>query len=100
MTHNHLVPGSSPGGTTLKASLFERLFVYIRAVFKNIMKKIKNVISFVENLLGKLRKLFVNTLTVLFLMLITFGFLFSLGGALFESDKVETEDQILYLEPK
>ena len=100
MTHNHLVPGSSPGGTTLKASLFERLFVYIRAVFKNIMKKIKNVISFVENLLGKLRKLFVNTLTVLFLMLITFGFLFSLGGSLFESDKVETEDQILYLEPK
>ena len=64
------------------------------------MKKIKNVISFVENLLGKLRKLFVNTLTVLFLMLITFGFLFSLGEALFESDKVETEDQILYLEPK
>ena len=100
MTHNHLVPGSSPGGTTLKASLFERLFVYIRAVFKNIMKKIKNVISFVENLLGELRKLFVNTLTVLFLMLITFGFLFSLGESLFESDKVETEDQILYLEPK
>ena len=100
MTHNHLVPGSSPGGTTLKASLFERLFVYIRAVFKNIMKKIKNVISFVENLLGKLRRLFVNTLTVLFLMLITFGFLYSLGGSLFESDKVETEDQILYLEPK
>ncbi|MDA9596091.1 signal peptide peptidase SppA [Flavobacteriaceae bacterium] len=64
------------------------------------MKKIKNVISFVENLLGKLRKLFVNTLTVLFLMLITFGFLFSLGGSLFESDKVETKDQILYLEPK
>ena len=64
------------------------------------MKKIKNVISFVESLLGKLRKLFVNTLTVLFLMLITFGFLFSLGESLFESDKVETEDQILYLEPK
>ena len=100
MTHNHLVPGSSPGGTTLKASQKERLFFYIRAVFKNIMKKIKNVISFVENLLGKLRKLFVNTLTVLFLMLITFGFLYSLGGSLFESDKVETEDQILYLEPK
>ncbi|MDC3219079.1 signal peptide peptidase SppA [Flavobacteriaceae bacterium] len=56
--------------------------------------------SFVDSLLGKLRKLFVNTLTVLFLMLITFGFLYSLGGALFESDKVETEDKILYLEPK
>jgi protease-4 len=64
------------------------------------MGKIKNVISFVDSLLGKLRKLFVNTLTLLFLMLITFGFLYSLGGALFESDKVETEDKILYLEPK
>ncbi|MDA9818622.1 signal peptide peptidase SppA [Flavobacteriaceae bacterium] len=64
------------------------------------MGKIKNVISFVDSLLGKLRKLFVNTLTVLFLMLITFGFLYSLGGTLFESDKVETEDKILYLEPK
>ena len=64
------------------------------------MGKIKNVISFVDSLLGKIRKLFVNTLTVLFLMLITFGFLYSLGGALFESDKVETEDKILYLEPK
>jgi len=64
------------------------------------MKKIKNVFSFVENLLGKLRKLFVNTLTVLFLMLITFGFLSSLGESFFDSDKVETEDQILYLEPK
>ena len=99
MTHNHLVPGSSPGGTTPKAPLLEGLFVYISALFKNIMKKIKNVISFVENLLGKLRKLFVNTLTALFLMLIIFGFLSSLGGSLFESDKVETEDQILYLEP-
>ena len=64
------------------------------------MGKIKNVISFVDSLLGKLRKLFVNTLTVLFLMLITFGFLYSLGESLFESDKVETEDKILYLEPK
>jgi protease-4 len=33
-------------------------------------------------------------------MLITFGFLYSLGESLFESDKVETEDKILYLEPK
>ncbi|MDC1034758.1 signal peptide peptidase SppA [Flavobacteriaceae bacterium] len=64
------------------------------------MGKIKNVISFVDSLLGKLRKLFVNTLTVLFLMLITFGFLYSLGESLFDSDKVETEDKILYLEPK
>ena len=27
MTHNHLVPGSSPGGTTLKAPLLEGFFV-------------------------------------------------------------------------
>jgi protease-4 len=87
-------------GPPLKPFFTEGFYFYIRAIFKNIMKKIKNVISFVENLLGKLRKLFVNTLTVLFLMLITFGFLYSLGGSLFESDKVETEDQILYLEPK
>ena len=63
------------------------------------MEKIKSTISFVENLLGKLRVLFVNTLTVLFLMLITFGFLYSLVDSLFEFDKVKTEDQILYLVP-
>tara|TARA_B100001063_G_scaffold142654_1_gene133286 strand:+ start:2183 stop:4027 length:1845 start_codon:yes stop_codon:yes gene_type:complete len=63
------------------------------------MEKIKSIISFVENLLGKLRVLFVNTLTVLFLMLITFGFLYSLVDSLFEFDKVKTEDQILYLVP-
>ena len=63
------------------------------------MEKIKSIISFAENLLGKLRVLFVNTLTVLFLMLITFGFLYSLVDSLFEFDKVKTEDQILYLVP-
>jgi protease-4 len=64
------------------------------------MGKIKNLFSFVDDLLEKFRKIIMNTLTVLFLMLITFGFLSSLGGSLFDSDKVETEDQILYLEPK
>ena len=63
------------------------------------MEKIKSIISFAENLLGKLRVLFVNTLTVLFLILITFGFLYSLVDSLFEFDKVKTEDQILYLVP-
>ena len=28
MTHNHLVPGSSPGGTTLKTPLLEGFFVF------------------------------------------------------------------------
>ena len=62
------------------------------------MEKIKSVISFIDNLLGKFRRVFLNILTVLFLMLLTFGFVYSLGS-LFESDKVETADQILYLEP-
>lgn len=50
--------------------------------------------SFVDNLLGKFRKFFVNTITALFLILIVVGFL----GSLFESDEVETEDMVLYLE--
>ncbi|MDC0463193.1 signal peptide peptidase SppA [Flavobacteriaceae bacterium] len=62
------------------------------------MKKIKNMISFVDNVLVKFRRVFINILTVLFLMLITLSF-FYVMGSLFESDKVETEDQVLYLEP-
>jgi len=62
------------------------------------MEKIKSVISFIDNLLGKFRRVFLNILTVLFLMLLSFGFIYSLSS-LFESDKVETADQILYLEP-
>ncbi len=62
------------------------------------MEKIKSVISSIDNLLGKFRRVFLNLLTVLFIMLLSFGFVYSLGS-LFESDKVETVDQILYLEP-
>jgi len=62
------------------------------------MKKIKNMISFVDNVLVKFRRVFINILTVLFLTLITLSFFFILGS-LFESDKVETKDQVLYLEP-
>ena len=62
------------------------------------MEKIKNLFSFVDNLLEKFRKIFVNTLTFLFLVLITFGFFLSLGS-LFDSNKVETKGQVLYLEP-
>ena len=63
-----------------------------------IMKKIKNIISFVDDVLVKFRRVFINILTFLFLTLITLGFFYILGS-LFESDKVETEDQVLYLEP-
>src|SRR5210317_1523027 len=62
------------------------------------MEKIKNLFSFVDNLLEKFRKIFLNTLTFLFLVLITFGFFLSLVS-LFESNKVETKGQVLYLEP-
>ena len=62
------------------------------------MEKIKNLFSFVDNLLEKFRKIFINTFTFLFLVLITFGFFLSLGS-LFESNKVETKGQVLYLEP-
>ena len=62
------------------------------------MGNIKNLFSFVDDLLEKFRKIIINTLTFLFLILITFGFFFSLGS-LFESDKAETKGQVLYLEP-
>ena len=62
------------------------------------MKKIKNMISFVDDVLVKFRRVFINILTFLFLTLITLGFFYILGS-LFESDEVETADQILYLEP-
>lgn len=62
------------------------------------MKKIKNMISFVNDVLVKFRRVFINILTFLFLTLITLGFFYILGS-LFESDEVETADQILYLEP-
>lgn len=62
------------------------------------MGKIKSIISFVDKLLKGFRKIFVNVLTVFLLMLITFGFGYVLIS-LFESDKIETEGQILYLEP-
>ena len=62
------------------------------------MEKAKSIMAFVDNLLGKFRRLFVNILTVLLLMLITLGIFGSLDS-LFQSDEIETKDQILYLEP-
>ena len=62
------------------------------------MKKAKSIISHVDNFLREFRKVFVNTVTVLFLLLITFGSFFGLVGSLFSDNEVETENQILYLE--
>jgi protease-4 len=62
------------------------------------MEKAKSIITFVDNLLGKFRRVFLNIFTVLLLMLITLGIFGSLDS-LFQSDEIETENQILYLEP-
>ena len=63
------------------------------------IKKIKNIMSFMDNLLSRFRKIFVNSITAFFLLLITIG-VFSSIASLFESDEIETKDKILYLEPK
>ena len=55
--------------------------------------------SFMDNLLSRFRKIFVNSITAFFLLLITIG-VFSSIVSLFESDEIETKDKILYLEPK
>jgi len=65
----------------------------------NLKIKFKNMITFLDNILVKFRKGVVNSVTFLFLMLIMVG-IFSSLLSLFESDKVETENKILYLEPK
>ena len=62
------------------------------------MEKAKSIIAFIDNLLGKFRRVFVNILTVLLLLLITLGIFGSLDS-LFQSDEIETKDKILYLEP-
>jgi len=63
------------------------------------IKKIKNIMSFVDNLLRRFRKIIVNSITAFFLLMITIG-VFSSIVSLFDSDEIETKDKILYLEPK
>ena len=62
------------------------------------MEQAKSIITFVDNLLGKFRRVFLNIFTVILLMLITFG-IFGSFASLFQSDEIETKNQILYLEP-
>ena len=63
------------------------------------IKKIKNTLSFIDNLLSRFRRLFVNAFTAFFLLIIVIG-VFSSIASFFESDEIETKDKILYLEPK
>ena len=63
------------------------------------IKKIKNIMSFIDQLLSGFRRLFVNSITAFFLLIIVIGVLSSIISV-FESDKIETKDKILYLQPK
>ena len=63
------------------------------------IKKIKNMMSFIDQLLSRFRRLFVNSITAFFLLIIVIGVLSSIISV-FESDKIETKDKILYLQPK
>ena len=63
------------------------------------IKKFKNTLSFIDKLLSRFRRLFVNGFTAFFLLIIVIG-VFSSIASLFESDEIETKDKILYLEPK
>ena len=55
--------------------------------------------SFVDKLLSRFRRFFVNSITAFFLLIIVIGVLSSII-AVFDSDEIETKGKILYLEPK
>ena len=63
------------------------------------IKKIKNMMSFIDKLLSRFRRLFVNSITAFFLLIIVIGVLSSIISV-FDSDEIETKGKILYLEPK
>ena len=63
------------------------------------IKKIKKIMSFTDKLLGRFRRLFLNSITAFFLLIILIGTVYSMFSA-FGSDEIDTEDKILYLEPK
>ncbi len=63
------------------------------------IKKIKNIMSFVDKLLSRFRRFFVNSITAFFLLIILIGVLSSIISV-FDSDEIETKGKILYLEPK
>ena len=64
---------------------------------KSIVSKIKSAEAFshIDNYLTKFRRAVLNIITAFFLLVI----FFSIIGSLFESDKIDTENKILYLEP-
>ena len=65
---------------------------------KSIISKIKSAESFsdIDNFLSKFRRVVLNIITAFFLLVI----FLSIVGSLFDSEKIDTENKILYLEPK
>ena len=63
------------------------------------MEKAKSIITFVDKLLSRFRRFFVNSITAFFLLIIVIGVLSSIISV-FDSDEIETKGKILYLEPK
>ena len=57
------------------------------------------MMSFIDKLLSRFRRLFVNSITAFFLLIIVIGVLSSIISV-FDSDEIETKGKILYLEPK
>ena len=64
---------------------------------KSIISKIKSAESFsdIDNFLSKFRRVVLNIITAFFLLVI----FLSIVGSLFDSEKIDTENKILYLEP-
>ncbi len=64
---------------------------------KSIISKIKSAESFsdIDNFLSKFRRVVLNIVTAFFLLVIFLGIV----GSLFDSEKIDTENKILYLEP-
>ena len=64
---------------------------------KSIISKIKSAESFsdIDNFLSKFRRVVLNIVTAFFLLVI----FLSIVGSLFDSEKIDTENKILYLEP-
>ena len=64
---------------------------------KSLISKIKSAESFsdIDNFLSKFRRVVLNIITAFFLLVI----FLSIVGSLFDSEKINTENKILYLEP-
>ena len=59
----------------------------------------KKIFIWMEGYLNKARRIFVATVTLVFLLFITFAVLGGIAGSFVGEEKIDTKDKILYLEP-